>query len=196
MQTRATKRKDDFGYPPIAEYKLRHNVANDMLRVVRWAANAKDEQFNLVFAQYTRPLIALIFACAAIEGYANYVGQSLMQDWREFSKGTRSNRKGKPGIKDKIKEIYTKLDKAVSFDSGIFSEVCDLFEKRGYVMHPSLDERHFTGHAPPADILEMIGEDYAPTKVFNVADNFRKRILVDSYVRDLASSISFAEKVK
>jgi hypothetical protein len=194
VQTRATKQKG-FGYPPIAEYKLRHSIANDMLRVVRWAANAKDEQFNLVFAAYTRPLIALIFACAAIEGYSNYVGQTLMHDWREFSKGTRPNQKGRPGIKDKIKEIYTKLEKPISFDSGIFSEVCDLFEKRGYVMHPSLDERRFTGHAPPADILEMIGQDYAPTKVFNVADNFREKILADSQVRDLTLSISYAEKL-
>jgi len=175
VQTRATKRKDDFGYPAFAEYRLRHNVANDMLRVVGWAAKAKDETFNLVFAAHTRPLIALIFACAAIEGYTNCVGHNLIDDWREFSKGTRPNQKGRPGIKDKIKQIYRVLGKRISFNSGLFNEVCDLFEKRGYVMHPTLDERLFTGPAPPADILEMIGSDYAAAKVFSIADSFRPK---------------------
>jgi len=101
MKSRASKRKDGFGYPPLAEYRMRHNVANDMIRVVRWASEAKEEDFNRVFAAYTRPLIALIFACSAIEGYTNYVEQNLMDDWLAFSKGTIPEQKGRPGIKDR-----------------------------------------------------------------------------------------------
>jgi hypothetical protein len=196
VRTRASKNKDGFKYPPLASYKLRHNVAHDMLRVTKWAADATDKQFKLVFAAYARPLIALIFACAAIEGYVNYVGQSLLADWRDFSKGARPNQKGRPGIKDRIKEIYLKLDQSVSFDSGIYNQVCDLFEKRGYLMHPTLDEREYVGKAPPADILEMIGDDYAPAKVFKLANNFRSRILNDSKVEDHYWSVSYAEKLK
>ena len=195
MKTRASKRKDGFGYPPLAEYRMRHNVANDMIRVVRWASEAKEEDFNRVFAAYTRPLIALIFACSAIEGYTNYVGQNLMDDWLAFSRGTMPDQKGRPGIKDKIKRIYAKLGKGASFSSGIFNEVCDLFEKRGYLMHPALDERVFTGEGPPADILEMIGEDYVPAKVFSLSNKFREKILQDSQVRDLTLSIGYAEKI-
>ena len=91
MKTRASKRKDGFGYPPLAKYRMRHNVANGMIRVVRWASETKEEDFNRVFAADTRPLIALIFACSAIEGYTNYVGQNLMNDWLAFSKGTMPN---------------------------------------------------------------------------------------------------------
>jgi hypothetical protein len=195
MKTRRSKRKQDFPYPPVAEYQMRHNVANDMIHVVQWAAKAKEEDFNRVFARHTRPLIALIFACAAIEGYANYVGQSLMQDWLAFSKGKTPEKKRRPGIKDKIKRIYNKLAKEVSFSSGIFYDVWDLFEKRGYLMHPSIDERTLTGTAPPADLLEMIGEDYPPTKVASLADSFRKKILQDSQVRDFESSVGFVEKI-
>lgn len=195
MKTRPSKRKDGFDYPPVAEYRMRHNVANDMIRVVRWASEAKEEDFNRVFAAYTRPLITLIFSCSAIEGYTNYVGQSLMDDWLAFSKGTMPGQKGRPGIKDKIKRIYTTLRKDAFFSSGIFNEVCDLFEKRGYLMHPALDERVLTGDAPPADILEMIGEDYIPAKVASLAHNFRKKILEDSKVRDLTVSIGYAEKI-
>ena len=195
MKTRPSKQKDGFPYPPRAEYRMRHNVANDMIRVVRWASEAKEEDFNRVFAAYTRPLITLIFACSAIEGYTNYVGQSVFDDWLAFSKGTMPGQKGRPGIKDKIKRIYTKLANDACFSSGIFQEVCDLFEKRGYLMHPALDERFFTGDAPPADILEMIGEDYVPAKVADLADNFRKKILEDSKVRDLTVTIGYAEKI-
>ena len=195
MKTRPSKRKNGFDYPPVAEYRMRHNVANDMIRVVRWASEAKEEDFNRVFAAYTRPLIALIFACSAIEGYTNYVGQSLMDNWLAFFKGTMPGQKGRPGIKDKIKRIYATLGKDASFSSGIFNEVCDLFEKRGYLMHPALDERAFTGEAPPADTLEMIGEDYVPAKVVSLADNFRQKILEDSQVRDLTLSIGYAEKI-
>ena len=99
---------------------MRHNVANGMIRVVRWASEAKEEDFNRVFAADTRPLIALIFARSAIEGYTNYVGQNLMNDWLAFSKGTMPNQKGRPGIKDKIKRIYAKLGKGVSFSSRDF----------------------------------------------------------------------------
>lgn len=195
MKTRSSKRKDGFDYPPVAEYRMRHNVANDMIRVVQWASEAKEEDFNRVFAAYTRPLITLIFACSAIEGYTNYVGQSVMNDWLAFSKGTMPGQKGRPGIKDKIKRIYAKLGKDASFSSGIFHEVSDLFEKRGYLMHPVLDERVFTGDAPPADILEMIGEDYVPAKVASLADSFRQKILENSQVRDLTLSIGYAEKI-
>jgi hypothetical protein len=196
MKSRASKRKDGFGYPPLADYQMRYNVANDMIRVVRWASEAKEEDFNRVFAAYTRPLIALIFACSAIEGYTNYVGQQLMmEDWLAFSKGTMPDQKGRPGIKDKIKRIYAKLGKDASFSSGIFNEVCDLFEKRGYLMHPALDERAFTGEAPPADIVEMIGEDYIPAKVCSLSNKFQEKILEDSQVRDLTSLISYNEKI-
>jgi hypothetical protein len=195
MKTRPSKRKDGFDYPPVAEYRMRHNVANDMIRVVRWASEAKEEDFNRVFAAYTRPLITLIFACSAIEGYTNYVGQSLMNDWLAFSKGTMPGQKGRPGIKDKIKRIYATLGKDAAFCSGTFQEVSDLFEKRAYLMHPALDERVFTGDAPPADILEMIGEDYVPAKVASLADSFRQKILEDSLVRDLTLSIGYAEKI-
>jgi hypothetical protein len=119
MKTRASKRKDSFGYPRFAEYRLRHNVAHDMFRVVRSALEAKEEDFNRVFAAHTRPLIALIFACSAIEGYTNYVGENLMDDWLAFSRGTMPDQKGRPGIKDKIKRIYAELDKGASFSSGI-----------------------------------------------------------------------------
>jgi hypothetical protein len=174
---------------------MRHNVANDMLRVVQWAAKAKDEDFNRVFARHTRPLITLIFSCSAIEGYTNYVGQSVMRDWLEFSKGQTPDQKRRPGIKDKIKRIYDQLAKKVSFDSGIFHDICDLFETRGYLMHPSVDERNLTGTAPPADILEMIGEDYPPAKVASLADDFRKTILQDSQVRDFELTRRFEEKI-
>jgi len=63
-------------------------------------------------------------------------------------------------------------------------------------MHPALDERVFTGETPPADILEMIGEDYVPAKVFSLSNEFREKILQDSQVRDLTLSIGYTEKIK
>jgi hypothetical protein len=194
--TRPTKQKDGLPYPAFGEFRMRHNVAHDMLRVVQWAVKAKDKDFNRVFPRDTRPLIALIFACSAIEGYTNYVGKSMMEDdWLAFLKGQTPGQKRKAGITDKIKRIYDKLAKEVSFDSGIFHDVSDLFDIRGYLMHPSVDECTLTGTAPPADILEMIGEDYPPAKVASLADDFRKKILQDSKVRDFESSIGFTEKI-
>lgn len=196
MKTRASKQKQAFAYPKLAEYTLQHNVANDMLRVVRWASEAKKKDFNRVFAAYTRPLITLIFACSSIEGYVNYVGQKLMPCWSAFLKGQTPGQRRRPGIKDKITAIYRTLGKRAAFSSGIFQQVSDLFEKRGYLMHPSLDERTFVGRAPPADILEMIGEDYAPERVLALASRFVKKLLSDSNVLDHTWSLGYSEKLK
>jgi hypothetical protein len=62
-------------------------------------------------------------------------------------------------------------------------------------MHPGLDERVYTGEAPPADIIEMIGEDSVPAKVFGVSHRFREKVLQDSGVRDMATSIAYEEKI-
>ena len=195
MQSRPSKRRAAPNYPKLATYRLRHNVAHDMLRVVGWAANAKPEAYNEVFAAYTRPFIALIFSAASIEGYTNYVGQVIDPDWLRFSNGMLEGEKGRPGIRDKIERIYHKLGIKVDFRSGIFQQVVRLFDLRGQLMHPSLDEREFTGKAPPADITELVEMAFSPAKAEKLAKDWKSRILADSKVRDLAWSLSYAEKI-
>lgn len=120
MQTRPSRRRHEVDYPKFATYRLRHNVAHDMLRVVGWAASAKSEDYNKVFAAYTRPLIALVFAASAIEGYTNYVGQAVDPEWRHFSHGMLEGKKGRPGIRDKIVRVYAKLGLSVDLREQLF----------------------------------------------------------------------------
>jgi hypothetical protein len=164
MQSRPSKLRRDVEYPKLATYRLRHNVAHDMLRVVGWAASAKLEDYNKVFAAYTRPLIALVFAASAIEGYTNYVGQSIDPDWRKFSHGMLEGRKGRLGIRDKIERVYMKLDLSLDWNEPLFARIVQLFDVRGQLMHPSLDEREFTGKRPPADVTEMAEMAFSPEK--------------------------------
>ncbi len=193
LKTRPSKRINrDF--PPLAEYRLRANPAHDMLRVVEWTAAAKEGDFNQVYSAHVRPLIAVVFACAGIEGYVNYVGHTLDAHWPQFSKGMLPGQKGRPGIKDKVKRLYAKLSKTPA--TGVLNRVYGLFEKRGYLMHPTVEERTHIGDAPPADVLEMIGEDYAPVKVAKIAREFKKMLLDDSAVRDLSWSLAWAQKFK
>jgi len=166
-----------------------------MLRIASWASGAKKEAYNAVFAAYTRPLITLIFAAASIEGYTNYVGQTIDPHWMRFSNGMLEGEKRRPGIRDKIERVYDRLGIKADFRSGIFQQVVRLFDLRGQLMHPTLDEREFTGKAPPADITELAEIAFSPEKAEKLARDRKKRILSDSGVRDLTWSLSYAEKI-
>ncbi len=171
---------------------MRHNVGHDMQRILNWTVEAEDAKFNEVYAAYARPIIALVFGCTSIEGYTNFVGQQLFgEDWLIFLKGRAKGQKGKPGIKDKIKKIYSILDSEPNFQSGLLQDILTLFERRGYLLHPSLDERSHTGSAPPADVLEMIGDEFSPKRVQKMAQDFKAMILKDSEVSDLTWSLAY-----
>ena len=193
MKPRTSKRKLGLAFPLPAKFRLRHNIAHDMLSVVRRSSESEDKDFNRDYPSYTRPLIALVFACSAIDGHTNFVGQSLDKDWISFSKGKRKAQKGRPGIKDKIEQVYALLCKQVSFSSGVFQQVTELFEYRGNLMHPPFDDLTFVGNAPPADIFEMLGEDFDPKEILAIAKNFKKRLLTDSGIQDVKWSLSCDE---
>src|SRR3982751_878828 len=114
-----------------------------------------------------------------MEGFVNYVGGEIDPDWLTFSKGMSEGSRRKPGIKDKIARVYAKRGLKANLTASPISDVLTLFTKRGFLMHPTLDVQTFDGAAPPADILEMVSEDFPPSKVERLALDFIRKLLKD-----------------
>src|SRR5687768_8223538 len=86
MKIRASTKHLAINYPSRARYVKRTNVAYDMLRITNWTCDAKDEDWTSVFSSHSRPIVTIVFGCAAIEGAANYFGAKIDPDWIPFSK--------------------------------------------------------------------------------------------------------------
>ncbi len=85
-----------------SEFTLVHNPGYDFLRLVDWMQESEFNPSASIIAPYFFPVLALLGACFAIEGYVSMVGQKLDADWEEFDKGRVT-------FKQKIERIYSIL---------------------------------------------------------------------------------------
>jgi hypothetical protein len=69
---------------------------------------------------YIMPVKVLVVACLAIEEYINLAGFRVDPEWKEFDHETES-------IQDRLEHIYMMIGKPISFESGIWSDVIELF---------------------------------------------------------------------
>lgn len=113
------------------KHELIHNPGYDFRRLIYWMKDMemdeKDE--SIPIAPYFIPILALIGACFAIEGYINMVGQHVDPNWKNFDKGPIS-------VKKRLERIYSMLGKKLHLGHGIWQKVLDLFKSRNELVHP------------------------------------------------------------
>jgi hypothetical protein len=80
---------------------------------------------------YIMPAKVLSVACLAIEEYLNVAGFRVDSKWEEFDHETEP-------IRERIGHIYKLLEKPVSFETGIWKDVLELFEMERRIKKDSL----------------------------------------------------------
>ena len=194
MKPRPSKLDDGLGLPQRAQYELRHNMGKELLRLAKITAKTEGSEFQRVYSETQRPLITIVFACASIEGYVNFVGKQLDPDWIDYIKGTLRSQKRKPGIKDKIRHIYDTLNDPIDFGKGNLQQVMKLFDIRGKVSHPIYEIVSYEGSAPPVDFLEIVCDEIDAEEAYGIAENFAEEILQVSKKEDLYWNLKYSEK--
>lgn len=160
-----------------AHYGLFHNPGYDFLRLIYWM---KEEQNNPspTIAPYFLPVLALLGACFSIDGYINMVGQKTDSDWLDFDKGPTP-------IKERIGRIYSKLDKPVKFDSGIWQKVLLLFKARTTLVHPRYIDLEEIRDNPIPDVFDETTKNFPILKTQAIAQEAIDTLLADANLSEL-----------
>jgi len=106
------------------------------------------------------------------------VGQQIDSDWESFDRG-------RVGIKDKLRKIYSTIDKPINFGQGIWQEVLDLFKKRKDLVHPKyLNKKEYRNNEIPT-IFQLVRDTYPCFKTKNIMYNAISTLLNDSNTKDV-----------
>ncbi len=174
------------GYPSFAEYELRHNPGFDFLRMLKWCAAAKEQEFHQMFASYVRSPMAVLLGAAAIEGYINYAGHLLVRDWTTFIKTTKTSG-------EKLKMIFEARGRAIDLGSGVYQKTTALLNFRGAIAHPRFTHHVEKRSTPPPTIFDHSQFDYPASKVLSIVEDFRQALLTDLKLNDLWWKQRYAE---
>jgi hypothetical protein len=155
------------------EFALVHNPGYDFLRLIDWMQESESNPSASIIAPYFFPVLALLGACFAIEGYVSMVGQKLDADWEEFDKGRVT-------FKQKIKKIYSMLDRSIDFEKGIWQRANLMFNKRGKLAHPCFVSSKEPSQQKIPDIFDVIAKEYPPTISKEIAEMAIDILLADS----------------
>jgi hypothetical protein len=182
----APRGKSEFDYPDFARFEMRHNAGYDFLRMLDYCREAGEEDFRKVFAGYARNPIAVLLGGAAIEGYANYVGHSVVSDWDAFIKVTRP-------LGEKLKRIFLERQAVVDLGAGIYQEAIAFVKFRGSLAHPRFTHHIEERDSPPPTIFDHTDFDYPASRVWQIVTIFRDRFLSDVGFEDFWWSQGYAE---
>jgi hypothetical protein len=164
--------------PPIGEYELIHNPGYDFLRLLGWMDEADPRDLDLPFAPYFIPVIAILAACCAIEGYINMVGQKADPNWRDFEKGPIP-------IKSRISRIYELMGKRADFGQGIWQRVLLLFKMRVKLVHPKYVAKSERRRTEIPDIFKSVKAKYPPRATRQLAEEAVDILLSDTGLTEL-----------
>lgn len=169
------------------EYKLIHNPGYDFRELIYWMKDMemgeKDE--NTPIAPYFIPILALIGACFAIEGYINMVGQHVDQNWKKFEKGPIS-------VKKRIERIYLMLGKKLDLGHGIWHQVLDLFKSRIELAHPIYVSKTETRNTEIPTVFQRFEKKYPVLKSEKICDEAIDVLLADASLSHLKDEWTLA----
>ena len=183
----AKNARKTFDYPDFAEYDMRHNPGRDFIRMLQWCAEAESSAFDAVFAAYARSPIAILLAGAAIEGYVNYAGHALVQNWDGFVKTART-------FAVKLKRVFAERKKTVDLNSGVYHRTIALLTFRGSLAHPRFTQVVATRNSPPPTLFDHIEADYPASRVLVIATAFREQFLSDVGLEDFWWKQGYAQR--
>ena len=163
------------------EYGIDHNPGYDFMRLVWYldeAANTCPEKATLPFAPYHLPILGILAACCAIEGYVNMIGMKLDRDWPDFDKGPVP-------IRDRIERLYELLGRQPEFGSGQLQRALQLFSVRVRLVHPryhrATEQR--SDHIP--DVFDAAAAKYPIAKSKAIAEETIELLLSESGMDEL-----------
>lgn len=167
-----------------AEFTLIHNPGYDFLRLVDWMQESETDPSSSVIAPYFFPVLALLGACFAIEGYINLVGQKKVSEWNEFDKGRVT-------IKAKIEKIYSVLDKPIDFNQGTWQKVILIFSMRAKLAHPRFIDGKEIHQQEVPDVFEILAEQYSSSVSKSIAEDVIDTLLNDSNLSKFRHFVRF-----
>ncbi len=154
-----------------------HNPGYDFYRAVYLMATESDEVPVKLVAPYFRPIVALMCACACVEGYVHTCAQRKDSSWRPQIRGRET-------IKSRMSRAYSLIDKPVDFSTQPFKDIMDLFSCRRRLLHPVLQWEYRKQKKPVPDIFDEVAKQFPLARVLALVEAFRKRITGDFGLRD------------
>jgi len=98
---------------------------------------------------YIMPVKVLSVACLAIEEYLNVAGFRIDSNWKEFDHETES-------IRERLEYVYQLLEKPITFETGVWKDVLELFEMEKRIKQDSLGLIRFHEKEIPEIIKEAV----------------------------------------
>ncbi|NET39794.1 MAG: hypothetical protein F6K19_48865 [Cyanothece sp. SIO1E1] len=168
-------------------FRLIHNPGYDFLRLSRWMESADPENPDLPFAPYMIPVIGVLAACCAIEGYVNMVGQKIDTNWNEFDKGPVP-------IKKCIQRIYEIVDKQADFGQGVWQQVSQLFKARIQLVHPRYTHKVEIGTSEISTIFDEVGNQFQPSISLSIASDAIDLLLSDTGLEKQKDNLNWTQR--
>jgi len=170
---------------PRGKYELIHNPGYDFRRLIYWMKDMemdeKDE--NTPIAPHFIPILALIGAYFAIEGYINMVGQHVDPNWENFEKGPIS-------VKKRLDRIYSMLGKKLDSGHGIWQQVLDLFKSRIELAHPMYVSKTEIRNTEIPTVFQRVEKKYPVLKSEKICDEAIDVLLADASLSHLKNQWS------
>jgi hypothetical protein len=154
-----------------------HNPGYDFARAVYFLATESDEVPQKLVAPYFRPIIALLCACAAVEGYVHTCAQRKDRTWRP-------QMHSREPIKSRISRAYALVGMTVNFSAQPFKDIMDMFACRKRLLHPILQWEHRQQKQPVRDVFDEVATHFPLNRLLTLTDVFRTRITQDFGLRD------------
>jgi hypothetical protein len=154
-----------------------HNPGYDFYRAVYFMASESTEVPTKLVAPYFRPIVALLCACASIEGYVHTCAQRADSSWRPQARARES-------LKNRITRAYALIGQTVDFSTQPFKDIMDLFAWRNRLLHPVLQWDQEKQKKPVRDIFDDVASHFPLERLLALTDAFRKHITKAFGLRD------------
>jgi len=160
------------------EYKLFHNPGYDFRRLIWWTKEIDPHSGKNTIAPYFIPILALLGACFAIEGYVNAVGRHVDSNWTNFEKGPIA-------LKKRLQRIYSKINKKLDCGQDIWQEVLSLFKARIEIVHPKLVHKTERRANEISTLFERVAQDYPRSESERICERAIDILLADANLQHL-----------
>ena len=140
-------------------------------------ATESDEVPEKLVAPYFRPIIALMCACASVEGYVHSCAQRTDPTWQPQAHAREALRR-------RITRAYALVGKTVDFSTQPFKDTMDLFACRNRLLHPVLQWEQRKQRQPVKNVFDEATTHFPLKRLLSLMETFRKRITKDFGLRD------------
>lgn len=161
-----------------AEYRLVHNPGYDFMRLVLWMDEASRDGGELTIAPYFVPVLALIGACTAIEGYVDMLGRMKDRNWETFIKENLR-------FKDRLKRVYSHSPVKLDLGSGIWQRVILMFRQRNELVHLTYIDTTETREDEIPTVFQELARKFPASESREISEEAISTLATDFSMPDL-----------